>query len=91
MAKSKSLKFLCSDSFYFDDYDENPNLQAVNVDEIKAFFVVRHGDHYNVAVTTRGNDIMVVRSIFKTDFEARKYINDLVHQINNYATKNKEL
>lgn len=87
MFKSKQLKFIYSDAHFYSDYVPQ-NIQAVNVDEIKAFYVNKCGDHYNVMATTKLNEIIVVRSLFANDGEARLYVDRLVNEINsNYPER----
>lgn len=81
MFKSKQLKFLYSDAFFYSDYAPQ-DIQAVNVDEIKAFYVKKCGTHYDVMAATKLNEIMVVRSLFASDREARSYVDRLVGEIN---------
>lgn len=81
MFKSKQLKFIYSDAHFYSDYVPQ-DIQAVNVDEIKAFYVKKCGDHYNVIATTKANKSIVIRSIFGSEFDARDYINKLVKEIN---------
>lgn len=84
---NKQLKFLYSDAHFYSDYVPQ-NIQAVNVDEIKAFHVKKCGDHYNVMATTKLNEIIVVRSLFANDGEARLYVDRLVNEINsNYPER----
>ena len=81
MIKSNKLKFLLSDAFFYSDY-ERQELQAVNVDEIKAIYVKKIGDHLNAVATTKNDEQIVLRSIFSNDTEARMYVSRLVDEIN---------
>ena len=81
----RQLNFLCSDAFFYSDY-ERQELQAVNVDEIKAIYVKKFGDHFNAVATTKNDEQIVLRSIFSNDTEARMYVSRLVSEINGGST-----